>query len=952
MAKIKVGSDCCGVGSLIQAVKRLGIDYEESFACDFDYYARLNYCIQYGTDGDVQIAQSKKHKFFCDEVKRIALMDVSIEVCDEDKQILVDANEFAKTFSFYFPFNMYEREVPVDPIDLYMSSVPCFSGDTLINTSEGFVQIKDINIGDMVLTHNNKYEKVIAKGSKYSKILNVKAQGILETKTTENHKYYVREKSYVYKNRTQIRVFSEPKWIEAKNLTKNHFIGINIPQLIENKYSITEEIAYILGRYVADGWLRESKYKGKSKGDAVMLAIGKDKVDEISTKIKVKHHISKEINGVRKLFIFSNGLVNLIKEIGLGKGAINKRIPQSIINLPIDILKHFVNGYMDGDGHIHKDAFRATSISKELLMGLQLCIAKIHNVNSNLRIVKTPNTTIIQGRVVNQRDYYVLEFRKEMRKQSNAVVIDDKIWYPIKYIKQTEEVEEVYDITVENDHSYTANQAIVHNCQSFSLAGKRKGKDDKRGILFFSSLDFIRENKPKYFIFENVKGLLSHDKTDKKAKYGKTFSEWINYLGGKSINGNATFIPYEDSVPYHIYFQVLNAKEHGVPQNRERIFIVGIRDDADNSFRFPIKEVLKLRLKDVLEPIVDEKYFLSDSMLNMLTSHADRHNKKGTGFAVDYKDENSIAVTIRANAALCPTDNILKVGFINQDTQASQVYSDNGVSPNMCAGTHGYANGYVESGSNINEDADIINPLKDKTQYGWHFEQNVYSEDSVCRTIKSSEGSGNKPKVIVDEPTIVAMRGRYNEDGVIEQNIEPNDNSTSNAITTVQKDNLVMVSSEPNPIVEYQLTGGKWDKTHEQSGRVYDKNGVAPTIHTMGGGNQEPKIAVEQNFIQGGTQEHQTKRNDGISPCLTGAMGMGGGQIPIHNYNKRIRKLTPTEVFRLMDFEESFMDNVKKYNEANPKNSLSDSQLYRQGGNSIVVACLEKIIRNLKINFE
>jgi DNA (cytosine-5)-methyltransferase 1 len=613
MGKIKVGSDCCGVGSLIQAVKRLGIDFEESFACDFDYYARLNYCIQYGTDKDVQIAQSKKHKFFCDEVKRIALMDASIEVCDEDKQILVDANEFAKTFSFYFPFNMYEREVPVDPIDLYMSSVPC---------------------------------------------------------------------------------------------------------------------------------------------------------------------------------------------------------------------------------------------------------------------------------------------------------------------------------------------------QSFSLAGKRKGKDDKRGILFFSSLEFIRDNKPKYFIFENVKGLLSHDKTDKKAKYGKTFSEWINYLGGKSINGNATFIPYEDSVPYHIYFQVLNAKEHGVPQNRERIFIVGIRDDADNSFRFPIKEVLKLRLKDVLEPIVDEKYFLSDSMLNMLTSHADRHNKKGTGFAVDYKDENSIAVTIRANAALCPTDNILKVGFINQDTQASQVYSDNGVSPNMCAGTHGYANGYVESGSNINEDADIINPLKDKTQYGWHFEQNVYSEDSVCRTIKSSEGSGNKPKVIVDEPTIVAMRGRYNEDGVIEQNIEPNDNSTSNAITTVQKDNLVMVSSEPNPIVEYQLTGGKWDKTHEQSGRVYDKNGVAPTIHTMGGGNQEPKIAVEQNFIQGGTQEHQTKRNDGISPCLTGAMGMGGGQIPIHNYNKRIRKLTPTEVFRLMDFEESFMDNVKKYNEANPKNSLSDSQLYRQGGNSIVVACLEKIIRNLKINFE
>jgi DNA-cytosine methyltransferase len=603
---------------------------------------------------------------------------------------------------------------------------------------------------------------------------------------------------------------------------------------------------------------------------------------------------------------------------------------------------------MDGDGHIHKDAFRATSISKELLMGLQLCIAKIHNVNSNLRIVKTPNTTIIQGRVVNQRDYYVLEFRKEMRKQSNAVVIDDKIWYPIKYIKQTEEVEEVYDITVENDHSYTANQAIVHNCQSFSLAGKRKGKDDKRGILFFSSLDFIRDNKPKYFIFENVKGLLSHDKTDKKAKYGKTFSEWINYLGGKSINGNATFIPYEDSVPYHIYFQVLNAKEHGVPQNRERIFIVGIRDDADNSFRFPIKEVLKLRLKDVLEPIVDEKYFLSDKMVEYMITRADNFNNG----KINYKDEESIASTItKSSASLDISDNIIKVGFINQDTQASQVYSDNGVSPNMCAGTHGYANGYVESGVVEDNTPEVrqLNPSKESGGKQPFQHNRVYDVNGVMTTLDTDARSKN---ILLDEPTIVAMRGRYNEDGVIEQNIEPNDNSTSNAITTVQKDNLVMVSSEPNPIVEYQLTGGKWDKTHEQSGRVYDKNGVAPTIHTMGGGNQEPKIAVEQNFIQGGTQEHQTKRNDGISPCLTGAMGMGGGQIPIHNYNKRIRKLTPTEVFRLMDFEESFMDNVKKYNEANPKNSLSDSQLYRQGGNSIVVACLEKIIRNLKINFE
>jgi DNA (cytosine-5)-methyltransferase 1 len=146
-------------------------------------------------------------------------------------------------------------------------------------------------------------------------------------------------------------------------------------------------------------------------------------------------------------------------------------------------------------------------------------------------------------------------------------------------------------------------------CQAFSLAGKRLGKDDKRGILFFNSLEFIQVNKPRYFIFENVKGLLSDDG-------GNTFSEWVNLLGGKSVNGLPVLFAYEDSVPYHLYWKVLNAKNHGVPQNRERVFLIGIRDDSDNTFRFPAEEHLTKRLKDVLEEEVDDKYFLSEAAIN------------------------------------------------------------------------------------------------------------------------------------------------------------------------------------------------------------------------------------------------------------------------------------------------------------------------------------------------
>jgi DNA (cytosine-5)-methyltransferase 1 len=146
-------------------------------------------------------------------------------------------------------------------------------------------------------------------------------------------------------------------------------------------------------------------------------------------------------------------------------------------------------------------------------------------------------------------------------------------------------------------------------CQAFSLAGKRLGKDDKRGILFFNSHEFIQVNKPRFFIFENVKGLLSDDG-------GKTFQEWVNMLGGKSVNGVPVLFPYEESVPYHLYWQVLNAKHHGVPQNRERVFLIGIRDDKDNQFQFPREEHLTKRLKDVLEDDVDEKYFLSEKIIN------------------------------------------------------------------------------------------------------------------------------------------------------------------------------------------------------------------------------------------------------------------------------------------------------------------------------------------------
>lgn len=326
-------------------------------------------------------------------------------------------------------------------------------------------------------------------------------------------------------------------------------------------------------------------------------------------------------------------------------------------------------------------------------------------------------------------------------------------------------------------------------CQSFSLAGKRKGEDDKRGILFYNTHEFIFKNNPRYFIIENVKGLLSDDG-------GKTFQRWIDYLGGKSVNGNPVIFPHEESTPYHVYYQVLNAKNYGIPQNRERVFIIGIRDDADNNFQFPKPFPLEKRLKDVLESEVDEKYFLSDKMINVLTHH---QNKITT--------ENE-------------------------------------------------------------------NPEQSATIHAGYFKM------------------GGRDQQYVKETKIGAIRGRNpenpksRESGLpTEQMLEINENGTSNELTTVQKDNVVVYTG---------IAVHPFSKKLEFNGF---KDGECPTL--LATDYKAPKC-IEFN-------------------------------------NQRIRRLTPLECFRLMDFNKNFKWNV------------SDSQAYKQAGNSICVGVLASIIEKLKL---
>lgn len=167
-------------------------------------------------------------------------------------------------------------------------------------------------------------------------------------------------------------------------------------------------------------------------------------------------------------------------------------------------------------------------------------------------------------------------------------------------------------------------------CQAFSIAGKRGGFEDTRGTLFFDVAEIIKNNKPKAIFLENVKGLVNHDK-------GKTLTTILSVLR----NDLGYFVPEP---------QVVNAKNFGVPQNRERIYIVGFRKDLGiDSFEYPKPLSKTIAFEDVKEEkTVSVKYYLSETYLNTLRNHKKRHESKGNGFGFEIIPDTGIA-----NAVVC-----------------------------------------------------------------------------------------------------------------------------------------------------------------------------------------------------------------------------------------------------------------------------------------------------------
>lgn len=478
-------------------------------------------------------------------------------------------------------------------------SFPCFTKDSLVLTNTGYKYINEIRKSDEVLTHNNRYMKVINTfDNGIHDIYKINAMGVDEIKATSNHKFYVRE--MYRKGHIPKRYFKEPTWKELKYLSKKDYLGVPI-----NTYSIIPEFKnldtnselfwWIIGRYFGDGWYKSD--------NSIIICCGKTELDEITSKID-GHYDYKvyEERTTYKVYINEKDIGKFVLQFG--KGAINKIVNKTIMNLPIDLLEYFLKGYFSADGCKVGNTYKATSISRQLVYGIGMCVAKVYHAPYRIYKCVRPKKYVIEGREVNQHDTYQIVFKKEKCKQDKAFYEDDYIWYPIKDITYVGK-ENVYDIEVEDDHSFTVQNTIVHNCQDLSLAGKmggmKKGSGTRSGMLWEVEriLKESGNNLPQILLMENVPQVVNK-------KNMPDFTDWCNFL---------------ESIGYTNKYEIINAKEVGypepVPQNRKRCFMVSVLDPKQDIV-FPEKSERKLVLKDLLESNVDEKYYLSDSMIEYL----------------------------------------------------------------------------------------------------------------------------------------------------------------------------------------------------------------------------------------------------------------------------------------------------------------------------------------------
>lgn len=514
-------------------------------------------------------------------------------------------------------------------LDVFDGSPPCFPKGSMVTSSHGKIPIDFCAVGYEVLSHTGKFQKVL-------KMMTRKFSGTLyaiETKygrksitSTPEHPFFARRRivktrdNATRKNGTQYKAYSDPEWIDAKNLQvgdvicEPHVAGehelniravvrkqrVNISgqsgvggsemQLVESCCQIdwrANDMAWMLGFYLAEGHTRGHNPTIEDEGACrreVILSIADKESFAIANRISelgLHPQIQKHSQGSSRITITDIDFWALCQVVG--KGAGGKFIPNAFHVMPIEWQASFLDGYFSGDGcFVSKQGNvkrKATTISWDIATGIALMVARVFQVVASIEVLYPAGFRKIQNRDVEVQETYSVSYALQNSDRVRPGFVDDYgAWLPIKDITTSEVSDiDVYNMEVENDNSYVVEGYAVHNCQGFSTAGKRQ-LDDPRNQLFREYIRLLRGLQPKVFVMENVSGMV-------KGVMKLVFAEILRELKASG---------------YQVKARLLNAMYFNVPQSRERMIFIGVREDLGLDPTHPAGESMPIATKMVI----------------------------------------------------------------------------------------------------------------------------------------------------------------------------------------------------------------------------------------------------------------------------------------------------------------------------------------------------------------
>ena len=343
---------------------------------------------------------------------------------------------------------------------------PCWSAGSLVNMANGELKkIENVKIGDYVLTedgsHQKVYDSMITKFS--GDMIEIKLFGSRKSFiSTFNHPYLVKDKGYI-----DAELISDGDYLGIPINKKSIIPSIDIT-IKDNQYStrqlsvevLDDDLWYLMGYFLGDGWLQKRK-------KSVYFVIKDTQIDSILPILRKSIGLAKINNSGknctkfvgRKTFIFE--LLSMF-----GHGALNKIIPSFILDAPKEKIEHFLKGYKDADGCNTVDGITFTTVSSSIAYGVQMLYAKL-GIKASVIYQERPLKKIIEGRVVNQNNTYNINVGKNKNKSSNYIFDENFLWLKVGQIKRVPLLEKeinVYNLSVENNHTYCVSNIINHNC--------------------------------------------------------------------------------------------------------------------------------------------------------------------------------------------------------------------------------------------------------------------------------------------------------------------------------------------------------------------------------------------------------------------------------------------------------------------------------------------------------